>query len=146
MPDGDLEIGVQFHSAHADRWAHAPVYVSERRPIHSTEKRAKNRVRMTLPIRVRTERPGANGKLVMGERERGSVWTEETVTLDVSRTGVLFASSKPYRLGQKVWIVMPYQPNSPDALEEPAEVVRFTERGGVKGVAIRFTGRDVKPV
>jgi hypothetical protein len=128
--EGDLEVGVQFHSAHADRWNHS-VYTTFTKPITTTEKREKNRVRMTLPIRVRT---GAN-------------W-EESVTLDVSRTGVLFVSSHPYTIGQRVFAVLPYQPTgliSGSQAEEPAEVVRFVERAGVRGVAIRFTARAEKP-
>ena len=69
---------------------------------------------------------------------------DESVTLDVSRTGVLFASMHPYEVGQKVFIVIPYQPTgllSGTLAEEPAEVIRFVERDGVRGVALRFTAR-----
>jgi hypothetical protein len=146
LTSGDLEIGVQFHSAHADRWAHSPVYAREARPpVPSTEKRGKNRVRMTLPIRVRSGKVSFEDSLPTSTSPGLSgVWIEETVTLDVSRTGVLFVSTRPYQIGQKVWTVMPYQPDA-TAEEEPAEVVRFVERAGVRGVAIRFTGRDVRP-
>ena len=126
MPDGDTEIGVQFHSAHADRWHHS-VYSVPGKPITSTEKREKNRVRMTLPVRVRS------GMLM-----------DESVTLDVSRTGILFVSSQPYTAGQKVFVVVPYQPAgliSGTQVEEPAEIVRFVQRDGVRGVAVRFTAR-----
>jgi hypothetical protein len=143
MPAGDLEIGVQFHSAYADRWNHAPVYTAPGKPITHSERRGKSRVKMTLPLRVRTDGTYVGGTLQMQE-EKLPVWIEESVTLDVSRTGVLFASSKPYKLGQRVWVIMPHQPNTP-GVEEQAEVVRFVERSGVTGVALRFVGRDVRP-
>lgn len=144
MPDGDTEIGVQFHSAYADRWHHSPVYTTPGKPTTSTERRAKNRVKMTLPIRVRTDGTMTGGMLAGNPGERMKVWLEESVTLDVSRTGVLFVSSKPYLIGQRVWVAMPHQPGG-TVTEEPAEVVRFVERAGVKGIAIKFTGRDVRP-
>jgi hypothetical protein len=128
--DGDTEVGVQFHSAHADRWHHSIYAQSAPKPITSTEKREKNRVRMTLPVRVRS------GMLL-----------DESVTLDVSKTGILFVSSQGYTIGQKVFVVVPFQPEgliSGTQVEEPGEVVRFVERDGVRGVAVRFTGRTVQ--
>ncbi len=126
QPDGDIEVGVQFHSAHADKWQHS-VYARPGKPITSTEKREKNRVRMTLPVRVRS------GMLL-----------DESITMDVSRTGLLFASAQPYAIGQKVFVVIPFQPVgliSGTLAEEPAEIIRFVERAGVRGVAVRFTAR-----
>lgn len=126
QPDGDIEVGVQFHSAYADRWQHS-VYARPGKPVTSTEKREKSRVRMTLPVRVQS------GMLL-----------DESVTLDVSRTGVLSASIQPYSAGQKVFVVVPFQPAgliSGTLVEEPAEVIRFVERAGVRGVALRFTAR-----
>ncbi|MCL4523764.1 MAG: PilZ domain-containing protein [Acidobacteria bacterium] len=126
MPSGDSEVGVQFHSAAPDKWNHS-VYTVPGKPVTSTEKREKNRVRMTLPVRVRS------GMIL-----------DESVTLDVSRTGVLFASSQAYSIAQKVFVVVPYQPVgliSGTLVEEPAEVVRFVERAGVRGVAVQFTAR-----
>ena len=126
LPGGDIEVGVQFHSSYADRWNNS-VYTRPGKPITSTEKREKSRVRMTLPVRVRS-----------------GMSVDESVTLDVSRTGVLFASLQPYAIGQKVFVVIPYQPAglmSGTLVEEPAEVIRFVEREGVRGVALRFTAR-----
>jgi hypothetical protein len=140
MPDGDLEIGVQFHSAYADRWHNSRVYASEKKPVTSTEKRTRNRVKMTLPLRIRCD--GARPALPMSPPATPPhLWIEESVTLDVSRTGVLFVSQRPYSLGQKVWVCMPYQPGG-TIVEEPAEVIRFVDRGSARGVAVRFTGRD----
>ncbi len=127
LQDGDTEIGVQFHSAHADRWHHSIYAQTTTKPITNTEKREKNRVRMTLPVRVRSG-------MVM----------DESVTLDVSRTGILFVSSQPYAIGQKVFVVVPFQPAgliSGTQVEEPGEIVRFVRRDGIRGVAVRFTGR-----
>jgi hypothetical protein len=98
---------------------------------------------MTLPLRVRTDGTFVGGTAIKDE-ERLPIWMEESVTLDVSRTGILFVSSRPYKLGQRVWVAMPYQPSGTNT-EEPAEVVRFVERSGVQGVALRFVGRDVRP-
>ncbi len=143
LSTGDLEIGVQFHSAHADRWHHLPLYTAMGKPVTHSERRGKSRVKMTLPVRVRTDGTFVGGTLQTKE-EKLPVWVEESVTLDVSRTGVLFVSSKPYKLGQRVWVCMPHQPGT-KPVEEPAEVVRFVERAGVTGVALRFIGRDVRP-
>ena len=126
QPDGDIEVGLQFHSSYADRWNHS-VYSRPGKPVTNSEKREKSRVRMTLPVRVRS------GMIL-----------DESVTLDVSRTGVLFASMQPYSIGQKVFVVIPFQPTglvSGTLVEESAEVIRFVERDGVRGVALRFTSR-----
>lgn len=128
LQDGDTEIGVQFHSAHADRWHHSIYAKTLPKPVTSTEKREKKRVRMTLPVRVRS------GMLL-----------DESVTLDVSRTGILFVSSQSYSVGQKVFVVIPFQPTgliSGTLVEEPGEIVRFVQRDGVRGVAVRFTARS----
>jgi hypothetical protein len=130
LPDGDTEIGVQFHSAHADRWHHSVYAATLTKPITSTEKREKSRVRMTLPVRVRS-----------------GMMMDESVTLDVSKTGMLFVSQQAYNIGQKVFVVIPYQPEgliSGTLAEEPAEIVRFVQRDSVRGVAVRFTARAVQ--
>ena len=117
--DGSTEVGVQFHSSHADHWK--PVYTPVGGPSKPSERRGKNRVRMTLPIRVRHESAA-----------------EESVTLDVSRTGVLFRSTKNYPVGHTVWVTMPYQPGA--RLDEvPARVVRVVDRAELRGVALHFT-------
>ncbi len=119
-PDGSAEIAVQFHSAHADRFK--AVYQSSPAPptAGKSDRRNKNRVRMTLPIRVRNE-----------------AHAEESVTLDVSRTGVLFRSSRNYPVGEQVWVAMPYQPGAPPQ-EISARVVRVVERPEARGVALQF--------
>jgi hypothetical protein len=53
-------------------------------------------------------------------------------------------STQPYAAGQKVFVVIPFQPVgliSGTLVEEPAEIIRFVERAGVRGVAVRFTAR-----
>ncbi len=118
--DGSTEVAVQFHSAHADyiRPVYQPTAAVPRKGLQ--ERRAKNRVRMTLPIRVRE-----------GDQ------AEESVTLDVSRTGVLFRSVRSYRLGQQVWVSLAHQPGAPPQ-EVSDRVVRNIEKGPVRGVAIHF--------
>lgn len=119
--DGAAEIAVQFHSSHADKGR--PVYQAA--PSGGSQKtndrRVKNRVRMTLPIRVRDNQAA-----------------EESVTVDVSRTGVLFSSPRPYPVGEQVWVVMPYQPGAA-AEEVPARVVRNIEQSHRTNVALHFT-------
>jgi len=119
--DGSTEIAVQFHSARADKLR--PTYASAPAgPQRSSDRRTKNRVRMALPIRVRDTRAA-----------------EESVTVDVSRTGVLFSAAKAYPVGQQVWVVMPYQPGEA-ANEMSAQVVRNIPQTGSVGVALHFRG------
>jgi hypothetical protein len=116
--DGTSQVAVEFHSAHADRFR--STYAAEETVKSAIERRGKNRVRMTLPIRVRYD---------------GRV--EVSVTLDVSRSGVLFRSTRDYDRGQKVWVSMPYQPAEPPR-EVLARVVRIIERANVRGVALQY--------
>lgn len=118
--DGSTEIAVQFHSSHADKMK--PVYQAAPPPpaAGKGDRREKNRVRMALPIRVRND-----------------AHTEESVTMDVSRTGVLFRTSKRYPIGEMVWVAMPYQPGAPPQ-EVSARVVRVVERPDARGVALHF--------
>ena len=122
-PDGYTEVALQFHSGRADQMTPLPTRTAA--PISSSEKRSKSRVRMTLPIRV---------------REGPETHAEESTTIDVSRTGVLFHTARNYPAGQKVWVAMPYQPGAvPEEVE--ARVVRAVERGGLRGVAIEYAAR-----
>ena len=119
-PDGAAEVAVQFHSGHADQFKAAPP------PPHEVERskqdrRNRSRVRMSLPIRVRNENAA-----------------EESVTMDVSRGGVLFQTARQYPVGQTVWVLMPYQAGA-QSEEVPARVVRTVERGDARGVALHFT-------
>jgi Tfp pilus assembly protein PilZ len=116
--DGSAEIALRFHSARSDEWT--PVHQAGRESLRTDERRAKNRVRMALPIRVRQENAA-----------------EESTTIDVSRTGVLFRSAQPYRVGQTVWVAIPYQPGMTQE-EVPARVVRIAEVQRVRGVALQF--------
>lgn len=126
--DGFSEVAVQFHSAraHAGRAAYQPPPGSA--PPRGRERRASsNRVRMTLPIRV----PGKQAP-------------EEGVTVDVSRTGVLFSSSRQFPVGEQVWVMMPYQPGAP--LEEvPAQVIRNVEQPYGTHVALHYMSAAAKP-
>ncbi len=117
-PGGDTEVAVQFHSSHADQFV-APTRAAAP-PRQQSDRRVRSRVRMSLPIRVR------NGGTA-----------EESVTLDVSRAGVLFQSERPYPLGQTVWVTMPYQTGQRQD-EVPARVVRIVEKKEARGVALHF--------
>lgn len=118
--DGAAEIAVQFHSAHADRFRSS--YQAGAAPVvhdaHSQKRRP--RVRMTLPIRVRHQKAA-----------------EESVTVDVSRSGVLFRTDKAYTQGDPVMVCMPFQPAG-EHQEVPAVVIRTVQRADVRGVALHF--------
>lgn len=123
--DGSTEIALQFHSAHADRFRSS--YQAEPPPpSHAVQKR-RPRVKMTLPIRVRAQKAA-----------------EESVTLDVSRTGVLFRTERAYTTGDPVMVSMPYQPTG--RVEEVAAIViRTVERADVRGVALHYAAAVAEP-
>ena len=123
--DGSHEIALQFHSAHADRFRSS--YQAEPPPPSHTVQKRRPRVKMTLPIRVRAQKAA-----------------EESVTLDVSRTGVLFRTERTYSAGDPVMVCMPYQPAG--RLEEVAAiVVRTVERADVRGVALHYAAAIAEP-
>lgn len=118
-PDGSSEVAVRFHSARSDP---TPVNIQARSvmPLQA-ERRSKDRSKMTLPIRVRTE---------------GG--TEVTQTVDISRTGVLFRATRSYTVGQPVWVAVPYKKETP--LDEiDGRVVRIIERGSTLSVAVQYS-------
>ena len=116
--DGTAEVAVRFHSARSDP---TPVNIQARSvmPVQS-ERRSKDRSKLTLPIRVR----GENGE-------------EVTQTMDISRTGVLFRATRSYTVGQPVWLVVPYKKDQPPE-EIDGRVVRIIERGSDHSVAVQF--------
>ena len=69
---------------------------------------------------------------------------EEGVTVDVSRTGVLFSSSRQFAEGEQVWVVMPYQPGGTSD-EVPAQVIRNVEQARGTHVALHFVTASSKP-
>jgi len=117
--DGSAEVAVRFLNARSDP---TPVNIQSRSVIQvPTERRSKDRSKLTLPIRVRDE----NG-------------TEVTQTVDFSRTGALFRATRSYTVGQSVWVTVPYKPETP--LEEiDARVVRIIERSSTLCVAVQYT-------
>jgi hypothetical protein len=124
--DGSSEVALQFHSSRSDqsgpRGQRTPQAASSRPIERSGERRLRSRVRMALPIRVRFQESA-----------------EESVTLDVSRTGVLFRTVRSYPVGHTVWVAMPYQAGARPE-EVPARVVRIVERKNHRGVALHFSG------
>ena len=117
-PGGDSEVAIQFHSSHADRFVAPTRAVAP--PREKSDRRVRSRVRMSLPIRV---------------RDGGDA--EESVTLDVSRAGVLFQTEREYPVGQTVWVTMPYTPGQKQD-EVPARVVRIVHKPDARGVALHF--------
>jgi hypothetical protein len=118
MEDGTAEIGVRFHNARADRVE--GIFDRKAAPVTSTERRAKDRAKLSLSIRVRYE---------------GGV--EISNTVDVSRTGALFRSQRDYKIGQQVWVTVPYTPDTPPE-EVESRVVRILERASMRCVAVQY--------
>ena len=89
------------------------------------EARGPRRVRLELPLRVRSVEFG---------------FEEVTTTVNVSRGGVYFLSERPYRIGQPVRIQLNYNSSGGDALEQPGEVARIQNVAGTfkKGVALKY--------
>ena len=88
------------------------------------------RAKVSQPVRVRP----------LDSNCRGEVCT----TLNVSRTGLYFATSVGhYFAGMDVNVTRNFQPDDPTNREEPANVVRVDKlRSGKWGVAIRIIMRD----
>ena len=96
----------------------------------STDRRRRRRVKVSAQVRVRT----TDAKV--------DPFTEVATTIDVSRDGILFSSSRQdFWKAMSVGVTFPYS-TAPNALnsEQPAEVVRTLDLGnGQFGVAIQFT-------
>lgn len=128
MDDGTAEIGIRFHSARADR--PTGIYNTKAPPVETSERRAKDRSKLSLTIRV-----------------RDAAGVEITNTIDVSRTGVLFRSNKDYQVGQQLWVTVPYAPETPPE-EIEARVVRVLERARMRCIGAQYTqitGMKVAP-
>lgn len=99
-------------------------------PTDGAERRRRKRVKVSAQVRVRAT------------DEAAAAFTEEAMTIDVSRDGILFSTSRrDFHKGMSVGVTFPFS-NAPNALnaEQPAEVVRVSDIGGGQfGVAIQFT-------
>lgn len=97
-------------------------------PTGPAERRRRKRVKVSAQVRVRSV--GKDG------------FTEIAMTIDVSRDGILFSSTRSdFSKGMAIGVTFPFS-NAPNALnvEQPAEVVRSHDLGdGQFGVAIQFT-------
>jgi CheY-like chemotaxis protein len=93
------------------------------------ERRRRKRVKVSAQMRVRSTDPKAEA------------FTEVTMTVDVSRDGILFSTlRRDFWKGMSVGVTFPFS-NAPNALnaEQPAEVVRIVELPGEQlGVAVQF--------
>jgi hypothetical protein len=91
------------------------------------ESRRRNRLKVTLPVRVRRVDPC------------GEPAEELQTTIDFNRHGVFFAtSSDHYRTGMKLLVAFPYSPGA-ICQEYAGEVVRIEELSDSRyGVAVRF--------
>ncbi len=88
------------------------------------DRRNIRRVRMKLPIRVRSEAPGQDFTVV-GE------------TINISRTGVLFQCQRLMPVGLHVLILMPYDPGE-NLPESKSRVVRCDQKESDYFVALHF--------
>ncbi len=113
-----------------------PAHRMESTPSHSighktgqsfTEQRLKGRAPIRMPIKTIRHKYGT---MVFDVGE----------TINVSRTGVYFATDQTYEVGGTVKIVMPYHPDGVD-IAVPARVVRQDEPQGAtrKRVAVHLT-------
>ncbi|MGC1106871.1 MAG: response regulator, partial [Candidatus Acidiferrales bacterium] len=114
-------------SSHQENNAETPNAVSHANP---TDRRRRKRVKVSAQVRVRATDVNA------------ASFTEVATTMDVSRDGILFSTSRQdFRKGMSVGVTFPFS-TAPNALntEQPAEVVRALDLGnGQVGVAIQFT-------
>lgn len=99
-------------------------------PTDGADRRRRKRVKVSAQVRVRA-----------GD-ENIAPFTEVAMTIDVSRDGILFSSSRSdFHKGMPLGVTFPFS-NAPNALnsEQPAEVVRVSDIGGGQfGVAVQFT-------
>ncbi|HKF50740.1 MAG TPA: response regulator [Candidatus Acidoferrales bacterium] len=97
-------------------------------PALPAERRRRKRVKVSAQVRVRSLGKGG--------------FTEIAMTVDVSRDGILFSSTRSdFSKGMPLGVTFPFS-NAPNALnaEQPAEVVRMLDLGdGQFGVAVQFT-------
>lgn len=90
----------------------------------SPPRRAAQRVRMELPVRVRSDSPQLS-------------FVEVTRTLNASREGACFLLHQPVREGMEVQVLMPYQEGD-NLPETRAKVVRAEKFGDVWQVGVEF--------
>jgi hypothetical protein len=93
--------------------------------VDREESRGPRRVKLELPLRVRSLQFG---------------FEEVTTTVNVSRGGVYFHSERAYGIGQHVKVQLNYSSSGLDALEQSAEVARVQIISGSfkKGVALKY--------
>lgn len=101
-----------------------------RKASGAPERRRRKRVKVSAQLRVRAT------------DENAAAFTEVAMTVDVSRDGILFSTSRTdFRKGMSIGVTFPFS-NAPNALntEQPAEVVRVSDIGGGQfGIAVQFT-------
>jgi CheY-like chemotaxis protein len=99
-------------------------------PVNPADRRRRKRVKVSAQVRVRVT------------DAKASPFEEIAMTIDVSRDGILFSTSRQdFSKGMSVGVTFPFS-TAPNALntEQPAEVVRMLDLGnGQCGVAIQFT-------
>jgi CheY-like chemotaxis protein len=99
-------------------------------PVNPAERRRRKRVKVSAQVRVRAMDAGA------------PIFNEVAMTIDVSRDGILFSTTRTdFRKGMFVGVTFPYAA-TPSAIntEQRAEVVRVQDQGnGNFAVAIQFT-------
>ena len=98
-------------------------------PVNPAERRQRKRVKVSAQLRVRSMEAGA------------PMFDEVAMTIDVSRDGILFSTTRTdFRKGMFVGVTFPYA-GAPSAMntEQRAEVMRVQDQGsGNFAVAIQF--------
>jgi CheY-like chemotaxis protein len=98
-------------------------------PVNPAERRRRKRVKVSAQLRVRSTEAGA------------PLFDEVAMTIDVSRDGILFSTTRTdFRKGMFVGVTFPYAA-TPSAIntEQRAEVMRVQDQGnGNFAVAIQF--------
>lgn len=107
----------------------APSGGTTKSPAAKTERRHRRRVKISAPVRVR--------QIHVAHASDFDV----TMTVDVSREGVLFETSRPtYERGQEVAVVFPYSPVPGEQThEQRGQVVRVARASEKRyGIAVAF--------
>jgi hypothetical protein len=89
-----------------------------------TPRRSNNRVKVEMPIRVRSEKPGDS-------------FTEVGTTLNASRDGACFTTKHALSEGMEVFVLLPYTEGE-DLPETRARIIRVEQKDGQYEVGIEF--------
>lgn len=90
-----------------------------------TPRRSTNRVKVEMPIRVRSEKPGDS-------------FTEVDTTINASREGACFTTEHALSEGMEIFVLVPYTEGE-DLPETRARIVRVEQKGDQYEVGVTFS-------